>query len=173
MGSESSKEQKIDIVVLGPSESGKTTLIYKMTKNEGEPEPTDGFFYETFEYNDCRLNLLEMAGNHKNSLKWYRMMKKCQAIIYVIDSSDTHLLDFAREKLFLHLQNNVAKDAILLVYANKQDIQNAMDAKEIIQKYNLDTVKQNWHIQESNFLTGDGVFEGLDWIINQIPKSKN
>ena len=174
MGGGSSKVRKVDIVVLGPSYTGKTTLIYKLTQNKQEPEKTEGFFYETFDYKELRLNMLEIAGNNKDKLKWYGMMKKCEVIIYVIDSTDTRLLDFAREKLFLHLQNSVAKNAILLVYANKQDLPNAMKSEEIIEKYQLNTIKeQPWHLQESNFTTGEGIYEGIDWIIENLPKEKN
>lgn len=172
MGGGSSQTQKIDIVVLGSSYTGKTTLLYQLTQNKTEPEPTKGFFYEMFDYKELRFRALEIGGKHKNSFKWFKMLKKCKAIIYVIDSTDTRLLDFAREKLFQHLENEAAKKLPLLIYANKQDLPHPMTTDEIIEKFQLDTIKnQVWHVQESSFTTGDGIYEGIDWIIEHIPKN--
>ena len=47
-----------------------------------------------------------------------------------------------------------------------------MTTDEIIEKFQLDTIKnQVWHVQESSFTTGDGIYEGIDWIIEHIPKN--
>ena len=55
------------------------------------------------------------------------------------------------------------RGAPLLVYANKQDLPNAMIAAEITEKLGLSKLR-NWYIQESCAPTGVGLYDGLDWL---------
>merc|ERR1712032_1403964 len=56
-------------------------------------------------------------------------------------------------------------DACLLVFANKQDLPNAMAVDTLRDKLNLDNFRhRQWHIQPSCALTGDGLHDGLDWL---------
>lgn len=56
------------------------------------------------------------------------------------------------------------RDAVLLVFANKQDLPNAMSASEITDKLGLNELRQRkWYIQSTCATTGDGLYEGLDW----------
>ena len=61
------------------------------------------------------------------------------------------------------------RDAALLMFANKQDCLNAMNMAEITDKLGLHFLHQrNWHIQVSCITSGDGLYEGLDWLSNQL-----
>jgi len=58
----------------------------------------------------------------------------------------------------------------LLIFANKQDLPNAMTVEEITDnlRSNLDSIKQDWHIQPSCAITGDGLYEGLEWLCQKL-----
>ncbi|PRQ38441.1 putative small GTPase superfamily, ARF/SAR type, P-loop containing nucleoside triphosphate hydrolase [Rosa chinensis] len=62
------------------------------------------------------------------------------------------------------------REAMLLVFANKQDLPNAMNAAEITDKLiSLHSLRQrHWYIQNTCATTGEGLFEGLDWLSNNI-----
>ncbi|OAP15945.1 hypothetical protein AXX17_AT1G53510 [Arabidopsis thaliana] len=61
------------------------------------------------------------------------------------------------------------RDAVLLVFANKQDLPNAMNAAEITDKLGLHSLRQrHWYIQSTCATTGEGLYEGLDWLSNNI-----
>jgi ADP-ribosylation factor protein 6 len=45
-----------------------------------------------------------------------------QGLVFVIDSSDRHRLEEARTELARIIQDREMKDALLLVFANKQDL---------------------------------------------------
>ena len=65
------------------------------------------------------------------------------------------------------------REAILLVFANKQDLPNAMNAAEITDKLGLHSLRQrNWYIQSTCATTGDGLYEGLDWMSSSLSKAK-
>jgi ADP-ribosylation factor 1/2 len=59
---------------------------------------------------------------------------------------------------------------ILLVFKNKQDLPNAMSTQEISKFLCLSNLKRIWFIQETVAISGDGLYEGLDWLSNQLMK---
>ena len=51
-------------------------------------------------------------------------------------------------ELFNLFINEELKNATFLIFANKQDVEDAMNAAEITEKFNLNEIKNNtWHIQ--------------------------
>ena len=63
------------------------------------------------------------------------------------------------------------REAVLLVFANKQDLPNAMNAADITDKLGLHSLRQrNWYIQATCATSGEGLYEGLDWLSNQLAK---
>ena len=87
------------------------------------------------------------------------------------------------------LAEDELREAVLLIFANKQDLPNAMNAAEITDKLGLHSLRnRNWYIQvkTENWKTcqqsslhpntlqatcatsGDGLYEGLDWLSNQL-----
>ena len=60
---------------------------------------------------------------------------------------------------------------MLLVYANKQDLPSAMNAAELTDKLGLHSLRQReWYIQSTCAGTGDGLYEGLDWLARSMNK---
>ena len=71
-----------------------------------------------------------------------------QGIIFVVDSNDRERISEAREELQRMLNEDELRDALLLVFANKQDLPNAMNASEITDKLGLQGLRQRtWYIQ--------------------------
>ena len=57
----------------------------------------------------------------------------------------------------------------LLVFANKQDLPNAMNAAEITDRLGLHSLRQrHWYIQSACATSGEGLYEGLDWLSSNI-----
>jgi ADP-ribosylation factor protein 6 len=55
------------------------------------------------------------------------------------------------------------KDALLLVFANKQDLNGAMRPKEVSDRLQLEKIAKDhvWKVEPSCATTGEGIFEGL------------
>ena len=82
-----------------------------------------------------------------------------QGIIFVVDSNDRDRISEARDELQRMLNEDELRDALLLVFANKQDLPNAMNAAEITDKLGLHSLRQrHWYIQATCATSGDGVF---------------
>jgi ADP-ribosylation factor protein 1 len=83
----------------------------------------------------------------------------------VVDSNDRERVSEAREELQRMLNEDELRDALLLVFANKQDLPNAMNAAEITDKLGLHSLRSRvWYIQATCATSGDGLYEGLEWV---------
>uniref|UniRef100_A0A4X2M3G3 Uncharacterized protein n=1 Tax=Vombatus ursinus TaxID=29139 RepID=A0A4X2M3G3_VOMUR len=67
------------------------------------------------------------------------------------------------------------RDAALLVFANKQDLSNAMNAAEITDKLGLHSLcHRNWSIQATSGTSGDGLYEdGADCLISSKTRNES
>lgn len=78
-------------------------------------------------------------------------------------------LDQCKTALEEILSEEKLSGASLLVMANKQDIDNAVSIEEIADFLELDSiVNRDVHIEGCSALTGDGLQEGIGWIIEEI-----
>lgn len=92
-----------------------------------------------------------------------------QALIMVVDSSDIQRLDDARAELHSLLESEDLKTACILIFANKQDLKGTVTPAEISETLSLHSIKtHDWHIQGCSAITGDGLYQGLDWISKHV-----
>eukprot|EP00028_Trichosphaerium_sp_Am-I-7-wt_P011111 CAMPEP_0168517496 /NCGR_PEP_ID=MMETSP0405-20121227/6079_1 /TAXON_ID=498012 /ORGANISM="Trichosphaerium sp, Strain Am-I-7 wt" /LENGTH=102 /DNA_ID=CAMNT_0008537503 /DNA_START=358 /DNA_END=667 /DNA_ORIENTATION=- len=97
------------------------------------------------------------------------IFEDADGLIYVVDSNDRTRTEEARQELTNLLQDNDLKDVAVLVFANKQDLPNAMSVAEVADKLNLSGLRQKkWHIQGCCATEGKGLYEGLDWLSNTL-----
>ena len=90
----------------------------------------------------------------------------------LVGPSDTD--ESARDELHRMLGEDELRDSILLVFANKQDLPNAMSASEMTERLGLHALKhRQWYIQACCATTGDGLYEGLDWLSATLQKKGN
>ncbi len=83
----------------------------------------------------------------------------------MVDSNDRERVTEAAEELGKMLNEDELRDASLLVFANKQDLPNAMSVAEITDKLGLHSLRtRKWYIQSTCAVSGDGLYEGLDWL---------
>jgi ADP-ribosylation factor protein 1 len=89
----------------------------------------------------------------------------------VVDSNDRERINEARDELQRMLNEDELRDSILIVFANKQDLPNAMQAAEITDKLGLHSLRQReWYIQACCATSGDGLYEGLEWLSATLKK---
>jgi len=90
-------------------------------------------------------------------------------LIFVVDSNDRDRIDVAKGELDGLLGQDELRDAPLLVFANKQDLPNAMSTSEMADKLGLHSLRQRpWYIQAACAASGEGIYEGLDWLASAL-----
>ena len=61
------------------------------------------------------------------------------------------------------------RNAVILIYANKQDLSGAKSVNEIIQIYEFNNIKDHvWNIQPCSAQTGEGLITGMKWLSDQL-----
>lgn len=83
-------------------------------------------------------------------------------MIFVVDASDRARIKEAKTELDKILGDREMKEALLLVFANKQDLKDKMEPAEVQERLGLSQVKdRTWYVVPSCATTGDGLYEGL------------
>lgn len=64
-------------------------------------------------------------------------------------------------------------DIPILFFANKMDLKEALPTVKICQTLGLHQLPhKQWHVQSSNAITGEGIQEGIDWLLVQLANNK-
>jgi len=70
------------------------------------------------------------------------------ALIFIIDSNDTDRISEARDEIQWLLSEDELKDAVILIFANKQDLPHAVSVSELTNQLGLHSVRSHqWYIQ--------------------------
>jgi len=158
------------ILMVGLDAAGKTTILYKLKLGEVVTTiPTIGFNVETVEYKKVSFTVWDVGGQDKIRPLWRHYFQNTQGLIFVVDSNDRERVSEASEELQKMLREEELRDAIVLVLANKQDLPNAMKVSEVTDKLGLHSLgSRKWYIQATCASTGDGLYEGLEWLSNAL-----
>ena len=162
--------RELRILILGLDGAGKTTILYRLQIGEVvTTKPTIGFNVETLSYKNLKLNVWDLGGQTSIRPYWRCYYADTAAVIFVVDSTDKDRMQTAAQELHLMLQEEELQDAALLVFANKQDQPGALSASEVSKELNLAELKdRSWSIVASSAIKGEGITEGLDWLIDVI-----
>ncbi|MFQ6619821.1 hypothetical protein Gotur_000326, partial [Gossypium turneri] len=175
------------ILMVGLDAAGKTTILYKLKLGEivtTIPTIDRGIQEHQFHCLGCwwpGQGTVTYIINCKGCIKrfylghfcirplWRHYFQNTQGLIFVVDSNDLDRVVEARDELHRMLNEDELRDAVLLVFADKQDIPNAMNAAQITDKLGLHSLRQrHWYIQSTCATSGEGLYEGLDWLSNNI-----
>ena len=101
---------------------------------------------ETLQYKNVEFQCWDIGGQDKLRTLWRHYYDGSHAVIFVVDSADRDRIEEAQETLQTMLSSEELKDAVLLVYANKQDLPGAMTTPEVVDKLGLFQLKRKWFI---------------------------
>lgn len=103
------------------------------------------------------MNVWDIGGQRTIRPYWKNYFENTDGLVYVVDSSDEERLKECTEELQSLLVEDNLKNVPLLVFANKQDLQLALDAEEIMGNLQLMEIKdRTWTIQACSAVTKEG-----------------
>ena len=157
------------IIILGIQNAGKTTILYRLSLGQLiKTTPTIGSNVEEITYNNVKFQAWDLGGQESTRSVWDVYFINADAIIYVIDSHDENYEE-SKNQFYKLLVNETLKDAVILIFANKQDLPGSKNINEIINIYNLTEIKNHiWHIQPCSAQTGEGLITGIKWLSDQL-----
>ncbi|XP_010474657.1 PREDICTED: ADP-ribosylation factor 1-like [Camelina sativa] len=171
------QETEQRIVLFGLDGTGKSSIMHKLKTGETLTTnmPTIGFEVESIKYKDSTLSIWEVGGQQRYKMfpLWKHYFHQAAGLVLVVDSTDRNRIEEAKNFLNMvidEIQGSVPDSVAILVYGNKHDVPGAMSASEITNKLDLASLRKknwqrNWHTQSSCALSGDGLHEGLDWLL--------
>ncbi|KCV72522.1 ADP-ribosylation factor 6 [Fonticula alba] len=162
--------KELRILMLGLDAAGKTSILYKLKLGESvQTIPTVGFNVETVTFKNVRFNVWDVGGQDKIRPLWRHYYAGTQGLVFVIDSADSERLEEARTELHRILGDKEMRDAVLLVFANKQDIEGAATPAMITERLGLQKLTdRQWYVQPSCAIQGTGLAEGLTWLNQNV-----
>ncbi|KAK6100978.1 ADP-ribosylation factor-like protein 6 [Brugia pahangi] len=174
--------KQVNILMIGLDNSGKTTIINKMKKEEDrvtQITPTIGYTTEKFIFNNTTFLVHDMSGQGKYRNLWENYYKEVDGVVFVIDSNDRLRIAVICDELRLLLDHREfnRKKIPLLVFVNKMDEKGAMTTSEISDNIGLNSINnRNWRICATCAITGEGLKDGFQWLLENIracTESKN
>lgn len=171
------RKREVNVLVVGLDNSGKTTVMNHFKPRNMQVQeivPTVGFNVEKFDLKNLKITAFDMSGQGKYRSLWEHYYQGVEAVIFVVDSSDSLRMVVAKDELDTMLQHAdfKGKNIPILFLANKIDLPDAMSASKIAQILGLDRLTHPCKIQASNAVTGEGLEEGIDWLSDQLIRRK-
>ncbi|CAE8625974.1 unnamed protein product [Polarella glacialis] len=165
-------EKEARILMLGLDNAGKTTILKKLSEEDiSHIMPTQGFNIKSLVHDGFKLNVWDIGGQKTIRPYWSNYFESSDALVYVIDSSDQRRLEESGDELRGLLAEDKLGGIPLLVFANKQDLLQATSADEIAYSLMLGEIKdRTWTIQACSAKCGDGLQDGMEWLITNSVK---
>ena len=158
--------------MIGLDSAGKTSILYRLKTGKEVPEcSTIGFNVESFSYKGLNFTFLDVGGQDKLRVLWKQYYKTTHGIIYVVDSSDSDRIEDAAEELKKFLSEQELKNCVVLIMANKQDLNRALKPDVVEEKMGIKQIQGiTYHVVGTSDVTGEGIKEGLDWLVSVLQK---
>ena len=165
-------KKDVRILMVGLDAAGKTTILYQLRMGETiKTIPTIGFNVETLEYKGVNFTVWDVGGQDKIRVLWKHYYQNTDALIFVVDSNDRERIGDAAEELKKMLAEDELKDCVVLIMANKQDLNGALSPADVTKELGMsELIGRTWLVQGTSATTGQGLKEGLDWIASVLLK---
>ncbi|KRZ92751.1 ADP-ribosylation factor-like protein 3 [Trichinella sp. T8] len=167
----------VRILLLGLDNAGKTTLLKGLVSEDiTHVTPTQGFNIKSVVSDGFKLNVWDIGGQRKIRPYWKNYFENADILarklfkqmfrfeirklfqIYVIDSSDRRRFDETGVELMELLEEEKLTNVPLLIFANKQDLVNAVPASSLAEGLQLHTIRDRpWQIQPCSAISMEGV----------------
>mmetsp|Transcript_5575 Transcript_5575/g.9797 ORF Transcript_5575/g.9797 Transcript_5575/m.9797 type:complete len:198 (+) Transcript_5575:335-928(+) len=172
------------ILIIGIDGAGKTTITYQLLLGKHvHTVPTMGHNKETLKHDNKKYDLFDVGGSSLVRETWRLYARAADAIIFVVDAHDEMRLPEAADalkKLFFgedydareaksKTASTVQYDIPLLVFANKQDLPDALGVEKIEELLDLHTLPVRTRmVIPCEAKSGENVQSGLLWLIQEL-----
>ncbi|XP_044253568.1 ADP-ribosylation factor-like protein 13B [Tribolium madens] len=176
-------KRKIVLLLVGLDNAGKTVAAKGLAgESVDSVVPTVGFSVVNLSYHNYIVKVFDLGGGPNIRGIWHKYFVDAHGVIFVVDSSDISRLDEAKDVLGELLSHEKIARKPVLVLANKQDNENALDEVDIIEKLDLEeivngnecpTLVESCSAVETpgNLRIDPGIKKGYEWLLNYIVRN--
>ncbi|WZN66614.1 ADP-ribosylation factor-like GTPase [Chloropicon roscoffensis] len=184
------KKAKATLLVVGLDNSGKTTLARTIQTFAADAQdedysrdqehvlnvqPTIGFRVEKVESpfsKGLKLNIVDMSGQQCYRELWQTYYEDVQGIMFVVDAADPRRFAEAKDALVSVVNHQELAKKPLIVFSNKMDLRHAGTGSQVAKQVGLNDLsvhlERAWRLQGCSAITGEGVDDGVKWMISQV-----
>ncbi|XP_008191282.2 ADP-ribosylation factor-like protein 13B [Tribolium castaneum] len=176
-------KRKIVLLLVGLDNAGKTVAAKGLAgESVDSVVPTVGFSVVNLSYHNYIVKVFDLGGGPNIRGIWHKYFVDAHGVIFVVDSSDILRLDEAKDVLRELLSHEKIARKPVLVLANKQDNENALDEVDIIEKLDLEqivngnecpTLVESCSAVETpgNLRIDPGIKKGYEWLLSYIVRN--
>jgi GTPase SAR1 family protein len=163
-----------NIMCFGLPNAGKTTMLFQMRIGETKFSTLqDGTQITIKKEQNLTITAYPISSDGDTSPLLQDIFKSAHALMFVCDSADIEQLKKVKGELHRLLKITQTREVPLLVCANKADLPGALDDKQCADELGLHDIRNRfWKVQQTCATSGDGVYEGMLWIADEIKKIK-
>jgi len=167
-------DRKIRVLILGLDNAGKTSILYRLHLGDVVATvPTVGVNLETLQYKNVSFEVWDLGGQTGVRPYWRCYFSDTDAVIYVVDSTDRDRMGVAKHELYSILDEDELRRSILLIFANKQDLEEAATDVDIAEQLGVSSItNRTWTIMKTSAKSGEGLLEGMDWLVDKLKELK-
>ncbi|KAI6661391.1 ADP-ribosylation factor 1 [Oopsacas minuta] len=169
-------EKRPHILMLGLDNTGKTTLFNRINSSQSDfisEGPTVGYNVQPIRFRKLSCRLWDVGGKRQIRTLWKHYYQGTDALIYVVDSTDSDRFADAGEEIKRILSHQEMRGVPVLVIANKQDLKTSLKPTDVKRKLDLNGIEGNSIlVQGTSAVTGKGVKQGLKHIHKMIRQKR-
>jgi len=156
--------KRVRALVVSNEDGWSSEVLYKLTLKKHLPRHGASFTTD-INFGNADYYMIDVNGDiAMRMLEYY--FSWIQDLIFVVNSANPSMIENAKSCLHKAVNHPDMKDAIILIYAYRQNYPHALKPHELEEKLDLKFLKDRmWHIQPASADSDDDLFEGLQWLI--------
>ena len=163
------EQAKATVLVVGQDNSGKTAIVNCLRQDREDIAPTIGWSVSRFTVGKTKLTEMDMSGQSKYRDLWDSYYTDVQAVVFVVDASDRKRHKEAHGVLSTVLGSGELSGLPFLAFCNKMDLAEALPPAELARALDIINLSDRaWHLQPSCALSGEGVQDGISWLVARV-----
>lgn len=132
--------------------------------------PLIGIDFEKLTVNEDHLLVWRIGGRSRYRAMWDRHYHRMAGFIFVVDSNDHQTIDEARQQLHQLINDASARGKPVLIFANKQDLPQAMSVDQLRDQLKLNELSEEipWKLQAASATQNEGLQQGFEWLMASL-----
>ncbi|XP_026472081.1 ADP-ribosylation factor-like protein 13B [Ctenocephalides felis] len=173
-------QQNVVLLLLGLDNAGKTVIANRLRKEDfTNVLPTIGFSMQNLNCDKHNVFLYELGGSEQIRNIWPKYYLDAHGLIFVVDSSDLQRLAECQHILNEVVCHKQINGKPILIFANKQDCEGALDEIDIVEKLGIEDMVNKYQcptlVQPCSAVRlpdpNENIESGYNWLLTYIHRN--